>query len=221
MTIWAVVPVKPLMHGKSRLGGTLDDESRAKLNRELLIHTINVLAKAEAVEQTLVVSRDSGALALARELGARTVQEEGAPSLNLALRQASIVARGHSTLGVLVIPADLPLLKIADISALFGRATNPPVVVVAPDRHHRGTNALLLCPGDLFEYGFGERSFTRHCERARLAGARVEIVERPGLGLDLDLPEDLVLAKNAAPVRAICMNKALMTSTKASHPTTR
>jgi 2-phospho-L-lactate guanylyltransferase (CobY/MobA/RfbA family) len=53
----------------------------------------------------------------------------------------------------------------------------------------------LLSPAGLIEYDFGHDSFKRHCERARQAGARLEIVDLPSLGLDLDLPEDLELAR--------------------------
>jgi len=195
MTLWAIVPVKPLRRGKSRLSGTLDDSEREDLNRLLLERTVRTLTELKEVEEVLVVSRDSSALALARDLGARTVQEDGTPSLNTALRRATVVAQVYASRGVLVIPADLPLLRATDVKALLQRATDPPVVVIAPDRHRRGTNALLLAPADLIEYDFGGNSFSRHCERARKAGARLEVVELPSLGLDLDLPEDLELVR--------------------------
>ena len=79
--------------------------------------------------------------------------------------------------------------------ALIDRAVKPPVVVIAPDRHKKGTNALLMCPAGLIEYDFGGDSFARHCERAKQAGARLEVVELPSLGLDLDLPADLDLVR--------------------------
>jgi len=192
---WAIVPVKPLGRGKSRLAGSLNDAERAELNRHLLERTLKTLKELREVEQVLVVSRDSSALSLARQLGARTVQEDGAPSLNTALRRASVIAQMYASRGVLVVPADLPLLTRDDLVAVLERATDPPVVVIAPDRHRRGTNALLLAPGDLIEYDFGGDSFVRHCELARAAGARLEIVELPSLGLDLDLPEDLELVR--------------------------
>lgn len=196
MTLWAIVPVKPLRRGKSRLAGSLSEDERVELNRRLLERTLKTLTGLKEVEQVLVVSRDSSALAIARELGARTVQEDdGAPALNTALKRATVVAQVYASRGVLVIPADLPLLSGEDILALIERATDPPVVVIAPDRHEKGTNALLLSPADLIEYDFGGDSFKRHCERARKAGARLEIVNLPSLGLDLDLPEDLELVR--------------------------
>jgi len=105
------------------------------------------------------------------------------------------VAQVYATRGVLVLPADLPLLSRQDVLALLDRAVKPPVVVIAPDRHRKGTNALLMAPAGLIDYDFGDNSFERHCARAIKAGARLEIVELPSLGLDLDLPEDLELVR--------------------------
>jgi len=195
MTLWAIVPVKPLRHGKSRLSGTLSEDERTQLNESLLEHTLETLANLKELEQVLVVSRDPHALAIARKHGARTVREDGSPHLNTALARATIVAKLHATRGVLILPADLPLLTRDDILALIERATNPPVVVIAPDRHEKGTNALLMSPAGLIEYDFGEGSYQRHCKRAKKAGARLEIVKLPSLGLDLDLPEDLELIR--------------------------
>jgi len=193
MTLWAIVPVKPLRRGKSRLASALSEDQRTHLNQLLLEHTLTTLAGLKEVEQVLVVSRDPHALTIAREHGARTVRENGSPHLNTALTRATVVAQVYASRGVLVLPADLPLLARDDILALIARAADPPVVVIAPDRHEKGTNALLISPANLIEYNFGDNSFKRHCERARKAGARLEIVSLPSLALDLDLPEDLAL----------------------------
>lgn len=193
MTLWAIVPVKPLQRGKSRLSEVLTQAERADLNRRLLAHTLDTLTAIPDIEHILVISRDQSALALAREYGARTVQENGSPHLNLALARATIIAKTYATRGVLILPADLPLITPEDIHTLLDLAVDSPVVVVAPDHRRQGTNALLVCPAGLIEYEFGPGSFRRHCERARLAGARLEICELPSLALDMDLPEDLEL----------------------------
>jgi len=196
MTLWAIVPVKPLRRGKSRLAGTLTEDERTELNRALLQHTLETLSELKEVDGVLVVSRDPNALTIARNHGARTVQEDGQPELNTALKRATIVAQVYATRGVLVLPADLPLVTRDDILALIQRAVEPPVVVIAPDRHKKGTNALLISPPGLIEYDFGENSFQRHCELIKKAGARLEIVDLPSLGLDLDLPEDFEIIKS-------------------------
>ncbi len=197
MTFWAIVPVKPLQRGKSRLAEVLTQEERLDLNRRLLAHTMDTLTAIPDIEHILVVSRDQAALSLAREYGARTVQEHGAPQLNIALARATIVARTYATRGVLILPADLPLITPEDVQTLLSRAVDPPVVVIAPDRHRQGTNALLVCPAGVIEYEFGPGSFERHCASARQAGAHLEICELPSLALDMDLPEDLKLVSEA------------------------
>lgn len=195
MSLWAIVPVKPLRRGKSRLAGVLSEEERTFLNFSMLSHTLKILSEVPEIEQTLVISRDPSALALAREYNARTVHESGAPHLNAALRRATVVAKIYATSGVLILPADLPLLNVSDVQVLLDRVKKPPVVVITPDRHRDGTNALLVSPAGFIDYAFGPGSFQRHCERAQQAGARLEVAELPSLGLDLDLPEDLDLLK--------------------------
>jgi len=195
MALWAIVPVKPLRHGKSRLAEVLSQDERADLNQRLLVHTLDTLGNIPEIDQVLVVSRDPAALALARDHGARTVQENGINELNLALTRATVVARSYITGSVLILPADLPLLTPEDVRSMLDKAHNPPVVVVTPDRHRLGTNALLVSPVGLIEYEFGPGSFQRHCQRALEKGARLEICELPSLALDVDMPEDLAMVE--------------------------
>ena len=194
MTIWAIVPVKPLRRGKSRLATTLNEDERAELNIQLLKHTLKTLKETAEVEEVLVVSRDPKALAIARDLNARTIQEDGSPDLNTALKRATAVAKVYTTNGILILPADLPLIAKEDVDLLIKKANgHKRVVVITPDRHKNGTNALLVSPAGIIEYDYGEKSFERHCEGARKAGAHLEVCELPSIELDLDLPEDLAL----------------------------
>jgi 2-phospho-L-lactate guanylyltransferase len=176
-------------------------DERAELNEYLLTHTIREISAVPDIQNVLVVSRDPAALALARDLNARTVQENGSPGLNIALTRATAIAKTYEIRGVVVLPADIPRLSREDIQQLVDRLTDPPVVVVAPDRSRQGTNALAVCPAGLIEYDFGEGSFDKHCRRAREAGARLEICELPSLALDLDEPEDLALVNEELQIK--------------------
>ena len=191
MTLWAIVPVKPLRRAKSRLSSVLTRDERETLSERMLISTLELLGEVKDIERMLVVSRDSKALSIARKLGARTVAEQGAPELNNALIRATVVAQQFDVNGVLIIPADLPLLKVDDVEKLISLAVDPPVVVIAPDRRGTGTNALLSSPPGLIDYDFGTDSFERHVARAKEAGVRLVVCEIPSIGLDVDLPEDL------------------------------
>jgi 2-phospho-L-lactate guanylyltransferase len=193
MTTWAIVPVKPLRRGKSRLAGLLSEEQRTRLNRYLLEHTLTILNEISEIEHTLVVSRDPAALALTHSMGGRTVLEDGAPLFNTALQRATLVAQSQGARAVLILPADLPLVLPSDLRAILCQGQITPVVVIAPDRRLDGTNCLFINPAGLIEYGYGPGSFHRHSTRTTEAGARLEVVHSDHFGLDLDLPEDLEL----------------------------
>ena len=85
---------------------------------------------------------------------------------------------------------DAPLVELAEDA--------DPLVAIVPDRHGRGTNALLLSPPGVIEFCFGGDSKEAHLGAARAAGARVEVLDGP-LSLDIDTPEDLLIAQAETP----------------------
>jgi 2-phospho-L-lactate guanylyltransferase len=200
MTTWAIVPVKPLRLGKSRLSDVLSDDERARLNRMFLERTLGVLRSVPDIQQILVVSRDPAALAIAREYGARTVLEDGSQELNLALKRATTFALAYSAASILIIPADMPLITADDIHQLIITGRKAPFVTLAPDRREDGTNAMMICPPGTIDYHYGNGSFARHSELTQKAGATLYIVRSPNFGLDLDLPEDLEYFKQRTEV---------------------
>lgn len=191
MTLWAIVPVKPLRRGKSRLSGVLSEDERTALNHSMLVNTIKTLKAVPEIDVILVVSRDPSALSLAREYEARTVLEDGSPELNTALRRASMVAQTYQAHEILVMPADLPLITAQDVQKFISHSGNPPEVIIAPDRRRDGTNALYINPANLIDFCYGAGSFNIHLEQAKKANARIDIVDHDAFALDLDLPEDL------------------------------
>lgn len=188
--VWAIVPAKPFREGKSRLASILPDSLRWELNRQLLAHTLQILNGVEAVEKVLVISRDSEALALARRYHAGTILENGQPELNVSLSRATLFAQQVHAQALLILPVDLPLLDADVLNRLLERACQASCAVIVPDRHHRGTNALLLAPPGRMDYHFGEDSFSLHQTAARVKYERVDVFEDPRLGLDLDTEQD-------------------------------
>jgi len=193
MTLWALVPVKPLRRGKSRLKEVLTEEERTELNINMLINTVKILGEIPELSNVLIVSRDPKALSVAREYGARTVQEDGNPELNIALTRATLLAQSSGAKGVFILPADLPLITKEDIYTMIDHAIDPPVVVIAPDHKGTGTNALIVYPAGLMKYEFGINSFQKHTKQARVKGLNLQICELPSIALDIDEPEDLSL----------------------------
>lgn len=193
MSVWVVVPVKPLNVAKSRLTDVLTSEQRMRFAESMLRRTLNVTRATRAVTGTLVISRDTKALAIARDLGARTVQESGAPALNPALMRATQLLASWRSESVLILPADLPLLTPEDITGVVRAAGDAErSVVIASDRSNDGTNALFVRPPGIITYEYGPQSYQRHIAFARAADALVCELDSENLQFDLDLPQDIV-----------------------------
>ena len=194
MNIWAIIPVKPFNRAKSRLAQVLSAEQRASLSEKMFAHTLGLLSTTDQISGVLVISRDTKALGLARDYNAHTVQESGTPELNAALLRASqIVGVQHGADGVLVVPADLPLLAAEDIEQVLHLGRYNTMVVVAPDRNDDGTNLMLINPPGYIPFSYGKGSFHRHIMLADEAHATVKIYRSERVGLDIDQPADLVL----------------------------
>ncbi len=193
MSIWVIVPIKPLNRSKSRLAEVLDIKQRESLSREMLERTLDTLSKVQGIGGVIVVSRDTGALSLARRFHVQTLQESGAPELNASLTAATRVVASWNASGVLILASDIPLVQAGDIEAMLGLGKPPPVVVIATDRRREGTNAMLVRPPGLITYRFGEGSLNKHVAEAKAAGAEVHIYESTTVGLDVDIPADLDL----------------------------
>lgn len=194
----ALIPVRALEGAKSRLGGSLDAEERQDLVRLLLDRTIRAAQGVDEIETVAVVSADPAILGLATAAGAIPVEQSG-EGLNEGLEQGVHWALDSGAGAVLVLAGDLPSVSsptIHEVVATARAAAEPDraLVVVVPDRHGRGTNALLLSPPDVIAPAFGEDSRARHQAAARRAGALSIEVDGP-LALDLDLPADLTLAE--------------------------
>jgi 2-phospho-L-lactate/phosphoenolpyruvate guanylyltransferase len=192
-----VVPVRSFEGAKSRLGAVLDAEERRELVERLLRRTVGAALATPGVAEVLVVSPDPEVLAIARAGGAREVLQV-TRGLNAALQEAREAARPLDRL--LVLPGDLPGVSPQAIGALLAAAdaAGRPCVVVAPDRHGRGTNALLLDPPDVIDPAFGGDSRAAHAWLASSAEAALVEVSGP-LAVDLDTPDDLLIAERLVP----------------------
>jgi 2-phospho-L-lactate/phosphoenolpyruvate guanylyltransferase len=185
------IPVRSFDGAKSRLGEVLDAEERHDLVERLLRRTIAAALATPGVAEVLVVSPDPDVLAVAAAAGGRPVQQRSR-GLNPSLHEAREAATGER---FLVVPADLPGVTTQALARILaaGDAAGSPSVVLAPDRHGRGTNALLLDPPDVIDPAFGGDSRAGHAWLASSADAA--FAEVPDvLALDIDTPDDLLLA---------------------------
>lgn len=199
----AIVPLRALEGAKSRLGEALDAEERRDLVVGLLERTVQAVTATPGIDAVLVVSPDPAVLVLAADVGARTVRQSGS-GLNSALEEARRAAVAEGATALLVLPADLPRVSpdaLAPLVALARRTDGDgspgrALVALVPDRHGRGTNALLTVPPGAIDFAFGGDSRAAHAALA--AAAAAEYVEVGGpLSLDLDTPDDLLVEASA------------------------
>lgn len=199
-----LIPAKPFRQSKTRLTSILSSDQRAKLSQMLLRRTITV---AKEVSEVVVVSRSASVRRVAKGKGAWALTEHY-PDLNEAIRQGMEWAEFvKSALAVLILPLDLPLLRLEDIQAMIKMAGLPnvssglshisplsnqpqPMMIIAPCQHQTGTNALLLKPPTFLSPQFGPNSFQAHLVAAEALSLQPQIYHSPTLALDLDTPQD-------------------------------
>jgi 2-phospho-L-lactate guanylyltransferase len=187
----AIVPVKRLEAAKRRLSRGIEEERRGALIAAMLEDVLEAIGAARTVDRTIVVTGDPAAEAVGLDAGAEVIadpSDEGHPEAALL---GIARAREDGAACVVLLPGDCPLLDPRDLDSLL-TAVPERYVVVVPDRHGTGTNALLLSPPDAIRPAFGEGSCDRHVAAAREAGIPHSIEAVPSLALDLDTPADII-----------------------------
>ncbi len=188
--MWAIVPIKSLEAAKGRLASVLSPDERRALMLAMARDVLTALVGCRALTGVLIVSRSPEADALAQTFGTERFTESPDADLSAALTQAAEHAAIHlAARGILVVPADVPLISPAEITALLDGHSS---VTVVPDDEHLGTNALACSPPGLIRLRFDGRSFRPHVDAAFAAGVQPRIVPSARLSLDVDTPDDLL-----------------------------
>jgi 2-phospho-L-lactate/phosphoenolpyruvate guanylyltransferase len=188
----AIVPVKALAEAKSRLAPVLSPPARRRLVVQMLGDVLAALAVTPSLVRTLVVTSDADIAAIARAKGAEIILEDAPISLNGALRTALHASGCGPYTRCLILPADVPLVTPDEIAVLLGgEPASLHRVMIAPSHDGGGTNALVLTDHDIMGPSFGPDSFKRHLEMAQALHLNPRVVCLPGLGFDIDMPEDL------------------------------
>lgn len=199
VTIGAVLPVKNLDCAKQRLSGLLSGAARRALCRAMIEDVLETLSRASGLTEVVVVTRDAAARALAGRYGAWVLTEPSNAGQTAAVTRAARALADAGVDGLLQVPGDVPAARIQEIESVLRAHGRAPAVTLVPARDRRGTNCVLCSPPDALPFAFGGDSFPRHRDAARARGIAPRVVRLPGLGLDIDTPDDL-RAFLAAPV---------------------
>jgi 2-phospho-L-lactate guanylyltransferase len=190
VSVAALVPVKALDAGKSRLVASLTRGQIERLSLAMLDDVVGCLLGVDAIDQVAVVTPDARVGERARELGALALVRDD-PGLNPSLDGAcsELAAAGADTL--LVLLGDVAAARAEDIDALFVslQGLGGEGVVLAPSRDG-GTSALLRAPWDAIPNRFGKHSAAAHREAALAAGLAYAELPSDSLASDLDRVED-------------------------------
>lgn len=188
---WAAVPFKGLADPKQRLAGVLSPPERRRLADAMLADVLGALGATRGLRRVLLVSADPIALAAAPDWGAVALADRGPSGYNGAAEQAADEAAAAGASGLLIVAADLPLLRPDEVERIL-LAGSTAAVALAPDRHRLGTNALLSSPPGVLPYRFGLDSLADHRRAAEERGLSLRVLDLPGVGLDVDWPDDLI-----------------------------
>jgi 2-phospho-L-lactate guanylyltransferase len=188
--IWAVVPVKDTATAKQRLTSALPQKLRSELALAMLEDVLAALAQARGLTGIMVVTIDKTAQRLARRYGATISTHACRDGHTAAVMGAarSLARRGEA---MLTIPGDVPLATAAEIERVIDTHQSGSRFVIVPARDELGSNAILAAPADAVLLRFGENSFFPHLDAARRCGIAPVVLSLPGIGLDIDTPNDL------------------------------
>lgn len=191
-TLLAALPVKDLANAKQRLMSALTPDERHDLAAAMLEDVLDALAAVEDVA-VLLVTKDPEVLTLASRRGTPCLTESANRGHTEAVALGQRAAAEDGFARFLTLPGDVPCASAEEIRALIAAVGDGPGVAFVPSLSGFGTNAALLAPPGAMPLKFGEPSFANHLDAARARGLVPMILELPGIGLDVDAPEDLRL----------------------------
>jgi len=187
--MWAIVPLKTFSEAKQRLAAVLSEEERRSLMLAMARDVLGALCQCRQLTGVLIASRTQEADALAQAFNTERFSESPDADLPTTLKQASeYLTRTLKARGIMVIPADVPLISPVDIDRILAGHDR---VTLIPDADNLGTNCLIASPPDSIPFVFDGRSFKPHVDAAFAAGITPAVIPSRHFALDIDTADDL------------------------------
>jgi 2-phospho-L-lactate guanylyltransferase len=192
MSTIAILPVKSFGAAKQRLAPQLGSGARKALAQAMFSDVLGALRRVPNLDALAVVTADPIAETAALGQGVRVLRDAEQAGQSQAATIGIEYAQTAGFERVLLVPGDTPLLDPGEVAALLRcEPGDERTVVIVPDRHGEGTNALLIRPPDAIAPSFGAGSLARHLAAAAAAGAAHAVERVPTLMLDVDTGDDL------------------------------
>lgn len=193
MKTTAVIPIRRLDDAKQRLAPQLDASARQALFEAMVQDVLTAVEACEYVDAILVVTNDDAVAALVAPFGVTILPEPAEPGLIAAVTHAARVLSNEGVANMLFLPGDVPMVTADELEAVLagfagdGQAT----MTIVPAADFGGSNCVVTHPPDCLAFQFGIDSYRKHIAAARDAGIEPVVVNLPGIGLDIDTPDDL------------------------------
>lgn len=187
-----LIPFKSLATAKQRLAAALNQQQRSQLAAAMLRDVLAAATGITARIDVALVTGDTGARHMAEEFGFLVIDDKHNKSETAAIEMATAWCeqRGYDT--TIVVPADIPLITSEELERVLDAAPDEGAVFV-PAYDRRGSNCILRRPASIIPLRFGNDSFLPHCAAMKRTGKDLSILELPGIGLDIDNPQEMAL----------------------------
>jgi 2-phospho-L-lactate guanylyltransferase len=190
MVSFALVPFRGRTDPKRRLAAVLSPRERVALAEAMLLDVVDALRTSMSMPQIFIVSSE---FTMPIPADCTSLKDSG-DGLNAAISGAFDALRAEfgTRVPILVVPADLPLLRATIVDQAFDALADANGFVLAPALVDGGTNLLgqaATCP---VSPCFGADSFRAHRAAALDAGLSVTTIDDPDVECDIDRPDDLM-----------------------------
>jgi 2-phospho-L-lactate guanylyltransferase len=201
--MWCIIPIKSLNQAKHRLKHVLYPDERQEFFKAMFEDVLSTMMSVPDFEQVAVATVCPAACIIAKKYGAivlSTSQDEGQTA---AVERSAKILDAREITSMLVIPGDVPLVTVEEIKIVLDLHEKAPSMTIVPAQDELGSNCIALSPTIAAPLRFGPNSYFPHLETARKLGLSLQSPKLPGLGLDIDTPEDLlVLSRQTVCTRA-------------------
>ena len=189
--MWAVIPVKQISQAKQRLSPLLSTEERRNFFSAMLEDVLSMMVKIDFFEKIILATNCPHAISIAGRHGITHFETGPDDGLNQAAGETVNHLLENGIRDMFLIPGDIPLITEEEINSVLQAHPSAPSLTIIPSRDQLGSNCILLSPPSRMALKFGPDSYFRHLEIAQTNGLKVNPMEFPGFGLDIDEPKDL------------------------------
>ena len=189
--MWAVIPVKQISQAKQRLSKILSSEERRDFFSAMLEDVLSMMVKIDFFEKIILATHCPPAISIAGRHSITNFETGPDDGLNQAAGETVNHLLENGIKDMFLIPGDIPLITEEEINSVLKAHPSAPSLTIIPSRDKLGSNCILLSPPSRMPLKFGLGSYFRHLEIAQSNGLKINPMELPGFGLDIDQPADL------------------------------